>query len=135
MLVTAFCGLLVCPVTWTHHWVWVVPLCVLLGYRAVRRADVAARVLLAVVLLVFSVDFRLLVRTGDRLELHWGLTETLVGNSYLWAAAVVGMTGIAWLMARQQRIAAPAGPSSPTSSLLSRRQPDPSDRQLVDQRR
>jgi alpha-1,2-mannosyltransferase len=26
LLVTAFCGLLVCPVSWTHHWVWVVAL-------------------------------------------------------------------------------------------------------------
>jgi alpha-1,2-mannosyltransferase len=135
MLVTAFCGLLICPVTWTHHWVWVVPLCILLGYRATRRGEVAARGLLVLLLLVFSVDFRLLVRHGGKLELDWGLTETVLGNSYLWAAAVVGLTGIAWMVARQQRIAATAGPSSPTGSLPSPRQSDPSGRQLVDQRR
>ena len=134
MLVTAFCGLLVCPVTWTHHWVWVVPLAVLLGYRAVRRADVKARVLLAVVLLVFSVDFRLLVPTGDRLELRWGLAETLVGNSYLWAAIAGGLTLIGWLVARQQQLAA-AGPPLPISPLSSPRPPGRSDRPLVDQRR
>ncbi len=134
MLVTAFCGLLVSPVTWTHHWVWVVPLCVLLGYRAIRRGDVAARFLLAVVLLVFSVDFRLLVRHGDRLELNWGVSETVIGNSYLWASLAVGLCGIAWLVARQQRLAAPAGQLLPTGSIPSPRQPDPSDRQLVDQR-
>ncbi len=134
MLVTAFCGLLVCPVTWTHHWVWVVPLAVLLGYRAVRRNDVKARLLLVVVLLVFSVDFRLLVRTGDRLELKWGLTETLVGNSYLWAAFVGGLTLVAWLVTRQPRLAA-AGSPLPTSPLPSQRPPDRSGRPLVDQRR
>ncbi|GIH10218.1 membrane protein [Rhizocola hellebori] len=135
MLVTAFCGLLISPVTWTHHWVWVVPLCILLGYRALRRGEVGARVLLALLLLVFSVDFRLLVRHGEKLELDWGLRETLVGNSYLWAAVIVGVTGIAWLVARQQRIAAATGPMLPIDSVPSPRQPDPSDRQLVDQRR
>jgi alpha-1,2-mannosyltransferase len=64
MLVTAFCGLLVSPVTWTHHWVWVVPLCVLLGYQAFAASGYSAKLLLALVLLVFSVDFRLLVRTA-----------------------------------------------------------------------
>jgi alpha-1,2-mannosyltransferase len=102
MLVTAFCGLLVSPVTWTHHWVWVVPLCVLLGYQAFRRRGLAAKLLLALVLLVFSVDFRLLVPTGNRLELKWTLAETLVGNAYLWAALIVGATGTVMFMARQR---------------------------------
>ncbi|ANZ40820.1 hypothetical protein BBK82_37380 [Lentzea guizhouensis] len=31
LLVTAFCGVLVSPISWTHHWVWVVPLVALLG--------------------------------------------------------------------------------------------------------
>lgn len=26
VLITAFCGLLVSPISWSHHWVWVVPL-------------------------------------------------------------------------------------------------------------
>jgi alpha-1,2-mannosyltransferase len=113
MLVTAFCGLLVSPVTWTHHWVWVVPLCVLLGYQAFRRHGVAAKLLLALVLLVFSVDFRLLVRTGNRLELRWTLAETLVGNAYLWAALIVGATGTVIFVNRQRaRQARLAGPSA-----------------------
>ncbi len=102
MLVTAFCGLLVSPVTWTHHWVWVVPLCVLLGYQAFRRQGVAAKVLLGFVVLVFSVDFRLMVPHGNRVELRWNLAETLVGNDYLWAALIVGASGTIIFLARQR---------------------------------
>lgn len=102
MLVTAFCALLVSPVTWTHHWVWVVPLCVLLGYQALRHEGYTAKVLLAFVLLVFSVDFRLLVPHGDKVELKWTFTETLVGNAYLWCALIVGAAGTAVFAARQR---------------------------------
>ena len=97
LLATAFCGLLISPVTWTHHWVWVVPLCLLLGYRIYRRGltshGLATLGLLLVVLLTFSVDFRLFVPIGDRLELHWTTLETLVGNAYLLAAMMVGLVG------------------------------------------
>jgi alpha-1,2-mannosyltransferase len=118
MLVTAFCGLLVSPVTWTHHWVWVVPLCVLLGYQALRRSGYSAKLLLALVLLVFSVDFRLLVPHGNKLELKWTLEETLLGNAYLWAALIVGATGTVIFVARQRaRLARSRGVPQP-------RQPD-----------
>ncbi|HCU49761.1 MAG TPA: hypothetical protein DGG94_08175 [Micromonosporaceae bacterium] len=134
MLVTAFCGLLVCPVTWTHHWTWVVPLCLLLGYRAFRSRDWTARLLLVVVLPVFSMDFRLLVRTGNHLELNWGLTETLIGNAYLVAALIVGAAGIALVTARQ-RFFRSAEQSFEVSQIPSPRQPDRSGRPLADQHR
>ncbi len=35
VLVTAFCGLLVSPISWSHHWVWVVPLVALLVRKPV----------------------------------------------------------------------------------------------------
>jgi len=38
LLITAFCGLLVSPISWTHHWVWVVPLLLVLARRDVRFA-------------------------------------------------------------------------------------------------
>ncbi|WP_020519034.1 glycosyltransferase 87 family protein [Catelliglobosispora koreensis] len=110
LLVTGLSGLLISPVTWTHHWVWVVPLCLLLAYRALQRNGWTARVLLALVLVVFSVDFRLLVPIGNRRELTWTMEETLIGNSYLWAALVVGLAGLAFVVrSRQQVLAIPAG--------------------------
>jgi alpha-1,2-mannosyltransferase len=132
MLVTAVCGLLVSPVTWTHHWVWVVPLTILLGYHAVKH--VTARVLLVVVLVVFSVDFRLLVRSGNRLELSWTVGETLIGNSYLWAALLVTGVCVAMTARRRQEFAA-AGITVSTGLIPNPRPRDRSGPPLVDQRR
>lgn len=118
LLVTAFCGLLISPVTWTHHWVWVVPLCLLLGYRVYRRS-VAASVLLLVVLVTFSLDFRLFVPIGNRVELRWTAMETLVGNAYLLAAAMVGLVG-AVLVARHR----PAAYAQLPSQIPAQRRPE-----------
>ncbi|MEV6239704.1 glycosyltransferase 87 family protein [Lentzea sp. NPDC051838] len=38
MLITAGCGVLVSPISWSHHWVWVVPLVALLVARGSRVA-------------------------------------------------------------------------------------------------
>ncbi|GHH61274.1 glycosyltransferase 87 family protein [Lentzea cavernae] len=39
LLVTAFAGLLISPISWSHHWVWVVPL---VGCLVARRRMIAA---------------------------------------------------------------------------------------------
>jgi alpha-1,2-mannosyltransferase len=124
LLVTAFCGLLISPVTWTHHWVWVVPLCLLLGYRVYRRGlsrhSVAAGGLLLIVLPTFSIDFRLFVPIGNRLELGWTTLEILVGNAYLIAAIMVGLVG-AVLVATHR----PGLLDQGLSRVPSQRQPEP----------
>ncbi|BCM67686.1 putative secreted protein [Streptomyces sp. EAS-AB2608] len=48
VLLTAFTVLLVCPISWTHHWVWCVPLlAVLLTERRTRTAALVALVFTA----------------------------------------------------------------------------------------
>lgn len=123
LLVTAFCGLLISPVTWTHHWVWALPLCILLGYR-IHRASAAAGVMLLVVLVTFSIDFRLFVPAGNRLELTWGTLETLVGNAYLLTAGFVGAAGVL-ILARARHTPGSAG----LSRIPSQRRGDLPDRQ------
>lgn len=34
LIATAICGLLVSPISWSHHWVWCIPLVTLLAFRA-----------------------------------------------------------------------------------------------------
>ncbi|WP_420709270.1 glycosyltransferase 87 family protein [Streptomyces sp. NRRL B-3648] len=66
VLLTAFTALLVCPISWTHHWVWCVPLlAVLLAEGRARTAALTA--------LVFTARTMWLVpHEGDRdLELSW----------------------------------------------------------------
>lgn len=132
LLTTAFCGLLISPVTWTHHWVWVVPLCLLLGYRAIHRKP-ATNVLLILVILAFSIDFRLFVPIGDRLELKWTMVETVVGNSYLLTALLVGAVGLVLVSIRQPALTTPE--AALLSPIPSQRLADPADQPLVDRHR
>ncbi|MBN6036629.1 glycosyltransferase 87 family protein [Amycolatopsis sp. 195334CR] len=81
VLVTAFTALLVSPVSWTHHWVWTVPLVVLL--LAKRRYWLAAGVVapLAGCLIM-------LVPNGGTTEFGWGPVEIVLGNAYVLVTAV-----------------------------------------------
>ncbi|WP_439376758.1 glycosyltransferase 87 family protein [Amycolatopsis lexingtonensis] len=93
LLVTAFYGLLLSPVSWSHHWVWCVPLLTLLVVKARwwAAAAVAALFLSQIVMLVPN--------GGDR-EFGWGLGWWVLGNVYVLAAAA----GILGLAARELRL-------------------------------
>lgn len=110
LLVTAFFTLLVSPISWSHHWVWAVPLIVLLVSRlpettpgtAIRRwlatAAVAA-VFLSCVLLALP--------NGNSLELHWEVWQFVLGSSYILMPLILGLvlTGrwfLRWWRARGQ---------------------------------
>ncbi|WP_409492692.1 glycosyltransferase 87 family protein [Amycolatopsis sp. cmx-11-12] len=87
LLVTAFYGLLVSPVSWSHHWVWTVPLLVLL---VLRRSWVPA----AGVAVLFASGVIMFVPNGGDTEFGWGPGWSLVGNVYVLAAAIA-ITGLA----------------------------------------
>lgn len=86
LLVSAGLGLLISPVSWTHHWVWVVPLYGLLVSRAVTVGGIAR---LAAFCFVFTGWFQLIVPHGDNAELRWNVPQTIVGNAYVLTALVV----------------------------------------------
>jgi alpha-1,2-mannosyltransferase len=88
MLVTAFCGLLVCPVSWTHHWVWVVPLVAFLVPRALRGAP-WARISLAAIAVVGTGWEFFVVPSGAHVELQWSVVEAVPGNAYVIAALML----------------------------------------------
>ncbi|MFB6436045.1 glycosyltransferase 87 family protein [Streptomyces sp. NPDC056411] len=68
LLATAVTALLVSPISWSHHWVWCVPL--LIALAAHTRTSRWRRVLLAVVTVVFTARTMWIVpHTGD-LDLH-----------------------------------------------------------------
>jgi alpha-1,2-mannosyltransferase len=85
LLVSAGYGLLVSPVSWTHHWVWVVPLFGLV----VKRAAATGRFWwLAAFCVVFTGWFQLVVPHGDNAELRWTSVQSVVGNAYVLTALV-----------------------------------------------
>ncbi|MEU4253402.1 glycosyltransferase 87 family protein [Amycolatopsis sp. NPDC026612] len=93
LLVTAFYGLLLSPVSWSHHWVWCVPLVTLLLVKARWWAAAAVAVL-------FGSQVVMLVPNGGDAEFGWGLGWSVLGNVYVLAAAA----GILGLAARELRL-------------------------------
>ncbi|HWO64211.1 MAG TPA: glycosyltransferase 87 family protein [Umezawaea sp.] len=95
VLVTAFAGVLVSPISWTHHWVWVAPLCAVL---LARRQFVPAG---ALAVLCTGWVFTL-VPLGEGEERLWTPLESLAGNAYVLAAlAVLGLLGVRLVRVRQ----------------------------------
>ena len=99
--VVAVAGLLISPVSWTHHWVWVVPVIVVMGRR---------RWLLALSMVVMGMFLPLTWGvSGDPLEL--GPVQQVLASSYV-------LLGIAYLVAialttRRRTAARQAGAQSP----------------------
>lgn len=86
----ATAGLLVSPVSWSHHWVWCVPALLALGFA--RRNW--ARSTLGALLVIFLVQpFTWLPSTGDR-EMLWTWQQHLYGDAYTWVA-VIGLVAAA----------------------------------------
>ncbi|GAA5128154.1 glycosyltransferase 87 family protein [Haloechinothrix salitolerans] len=91
LLVTAGYGLLVSPVSWTHHWVWVIPLLVMLLARLPRDVTAAPKRLatLAAVVVVFG-SYVLLILPGGRDPDGWSVLDHVLGNAYLYVPLVLG---------------------------------------------
>jgi alpha-1,2-mannosyltransferase len=86
LLVTAFWILLVSPVSWSHHWVWAVPLIVLLVSRLPQTTPATAwkRWLgAAAVIAVFVSCALLILPNGRNIELHWKVWQEIIGNIYI----------------------------------------------------
>jgi alpha-1,2-mannosyltransferase len=86
----ALTSTLVSPVAWEHHWVWVVPLLILLAARAVNRRSPGWAALTVVVALAYGL--RLLdwfVPVGDTVDLHLSLSQQLSADTFPLTGLVV----------------------------------------------
>ncbi|MFB9902768.1 glycosyltransferase 87 family protein [Allokutzneria oryzae] len=87
LLVIAVAGLLVSPVSWGHHWVWVAPALVAAAITLWRNGSPLRWALAAVALVPFAIGpHRFLPRAVGE-QLGWTPLDHLVGNCYV----VVGM--------------------------------------------
>lgn len=127
LLVTAFAGTLASPISWTHHWIWVAPLAVLLIRRG-RRPMLAVAALGA----VFTGWTFALVPTANGQELTWTPAQMVLGNAYVLAGLAAGIVLCCreFSPARWARLVAVCrrfGPF-PTRTRISPPAPDPADR-------
>ena len=90
--VTALAMLLVSPISWSHHWVWVLPAAVALTGIVHRR--VGWGLLAAGVIVFYSRGIFRVPNTHD-LEYDHNLWQQIVGNSYaLWALAALAALAV-----------------------------------------
>jgi len=85
-VLNATVGLLISPVSWSHHWVWAMPALLVLGALVATTGSRAAGALVAVGLVIFAVapHWRLPNDTTSGVELSWVWWQQVVGNSYVW---------------------------------------------------
>lgn len=90
-------GLLVSPITWSHHWVWGLASVVALIALALRlkSAPLAAVALVQGALFIMAPHWWF--SHGQVNELHWNVVEQLVGSSYTLAAIASGVA-LAWAL-------------------------------------
>jgi alpha-1,2-mannosyltransferase len=121
-LVCALTALLISPVSWSHHWVWVVPAIALLAGWAVREHSRLCWFAVGAASLVFFAwpgtigDHQPIIPAGliwfvpahtHNLEQSWHGWERLVGNAEL-LAGVAAFIGVACYLARERAPASPA---------------------------
>lgn len=102
LLLNAIAGLLISPISWSHHWVWTAPaLLTCLSTVSPNRRPPAFAVL---ALLTFAVGPHWLLPFGDGRELHWSWWQQAVGDSYaLTGVAVLTRAAIKDLLPRPKR--------------------------------
>jgi alpha-1,2-mannosyltransferase len=95
LFVVAAAGLVVSPVSWSHHWVWIVPAVFVFAVRVYRnRVGLAVLLLTAV---VFFSGHRFLPHGRDR-ELEWTWWQHVLGNSYL----LIAVAFLVWCATTQR---------------------------------
>ena len=93
LMCVALFGLVVSPVSWSHHWVWALPVVLVTTVLAYRRRDAALAALTAVgiALMVWS-PIELLPEHHEADASWW---RQLFGMSYVWwALAVIAVAGL-----------------------------------------
>ena len=107
LAVVAACQLLISPVSWSHHWVWIAPMLLPFAIQIVRGRDRLKMAGLALLTVVFLIGPLLLFPTNNGLEMHWGWWENVIGDAYL----LITLSFVVW--AAVSRKNKPAGQSAP----------------------
>ncbi|PTR32176.1 alpha-1,2-mannosyltransferase [Rhodococcus sp. OK519] len=89
LFVNALFGLLVSPVSWSHHWVWVAPLLVVLAVAAYRRRSVVLGAAVAVSWALFVIAPHWELGVGRWDGTGWPLWDQFLASSYVWWALAV----------------------------------------------
>ncbi|MBY6366686.1 glycosyltransferase 87 family protein [Rhodococcoides corynebacterioides] len=84
LCVNAVLGLLVSPVSWSHHWVWSVPILVLCIHAGLVRRSLALPVLAVIGALVLHFPAHWRLGPGRWDGLGWPMWDQIQASSYVW---------------------------------------------------
>ena len=117
LMCVALFGLVVSPVSWSHHWVWALPTVTVLSVLAYRRRNLAlAAVTAAGVALMVWIPLELLPKHHEETASWW---RQLLGMSYVWWALAVLL--VAGLTVRSPAVNLRRSPgSAPVADLVHR---------------
>ena len=108
LVLVALFGLVVSPVSWSHHWVWALPTVVATATLAYRRGNVALGVAAAAGLaLMLWPTIDLLPEHHEAAASWW---RQLFGMSYVWWA--LALTAIAGITVSRRPLSPPRSPGS-----------------------
>ncbi|MFJ6406281.1 glycosyltransferase 87 family protein [Streptomyces hydrogenans] len=113
VVVTAFTALMVSPISWSHHWVWCVPLLILLYDRATRAWPVTGAVALAFA----SFALWWVPHDPGRPELDQNAGQMLLSAVYPFTATAV-FAGYALAVRRTRRTEAGNAPEAPREAVV-----------------
>jgi alpha-1,2-mannosyltransferase len=85
LVAIAVAGLLISPISWSHHWVWVAPALMAVGWQLWQERAWRRLALLIVPVAVFwcGPPYEWLPSSGDQ-ELNWSLWQHIPGAAYVW---------------------------------------------------
>lgn len=87
VVATGLFGLLISPVSWTHHWVWVAPALIWALGLSHHLRSIPLAAIIGACAVVFVVGPQWYMPSRNNAELHWTVWENIAGNAYVWIAA------------------------------------------------
>ena len=89
LALNAFAGLLISPISWSHHWVWAEMGVLVLAITSLRYRDRGGLAAAAIGVAIFAAAPQWWFPHTDNRELHWAAWQQVVGNSYVIYAVVI----------------------------------------------
>ena len=111
LICVAMFGLVVSPVSWSHHWVWALPAVLVTGVLAYRYRSAAMGAVSAIgILLMYFAPIQLMTAHKETSAALW---RQMLGGSYVWwALALIAVAGAVGLRDRAgSRAAVDAAPA------------------------
>ncbi|MCS7478112.1 glycosyltransferase 87 family protein [Umezawaea endophytica] len=87
-LVVAVAGLLISPVSWGHHWIWIAPALTLFAVPALRHVRQFWWFAVPGVL-IFLIGPHWLFPNDNDVERNWAWWQQVIGNAYVWFGLAV----------------------------------------------